>query len=468
MSILLGSVAVSQPPPMLVNLGFIHYVPIGGLDYRITIVIAFDSTKAPPPPQSVMAVIDDPGPVGPEGFATANLSQILVQDNNIHHAIYHDTITFPYGNAQFYISVKACCRPDSIMNMNASYDNSFAFSSMIDLTKKQKNATAHFDQPPVTFARKDSLFYFNPGYYDRDSARDSLSFSVQAIKDTLGPYGTANSDWNPLPGNFAVDSLTGEMTWNPPTAGDYTFRVVAEEYNSAGDLVGSVDYDFYFYVRDIGTNLLAEFLNTNSYPTVGGEFTFTATTGQALNILVTAQDPGGDPLSLSGGGENLSITSSTASFAPVNLDDSTSQGTYTWTSDTADFRQKPYMVVFRADEETGWQDYTANTDLTVWIHVDTSVAITTGESIDKSDAIKVYPNPAANSFAIEFNSSIPGNIKLGITDLQGKLLRESNYSTPKSGKVIIIDSVSDLQSGAYIVRLDLPDGKILNSRFIKK
>jgi len=456
----------AQPPKPIVNLGFLHFRNTSNLDYEITVLIASDSMLFPgPPPTAIPCILDDPTVPGAEMFFSPPIVQVLPRPNAIRHFVYRDTITLPYGGVEWNMTHKSCCRPDSIDNMNPGFDNSFAFSSTLYLNNCSGNTTAMFDQPPVTFARLDTSFYFNPGYYDRDSTRDSLSFHVFAIKDTAGPGGMPNSDWNPLPGNFAVDSMTGEMRWNAPDTGSYAFRVVADEFDASGTIVASVDYDYFFFVRDVPANPVCNWLNTQTFPVLNGKFTFTTSPGQTLNVLITAQDPGGDPLSLSGGGENLSITTSLATFSPVNLNDSTSEGNYSWTPDSANIRSKPYMVVFRVDEETGWNNFTAFSDLTIWIYVDSTII--SKENLIVDAGAKIYPNPASNLIAIEFNTEHTGAIGLEIRDLTGKIISGRLHHLANPGKVILFENVSALSDGVYFFEIKDPNGDRMSLKWMK-
>ena len=78
-------------------------------------------------------------------------------------------------------------------------------------------------------------------------------------------------------------------------------------------------YDLYFIVDSFPNNLRTAFVNTGAWPiNAQGRFEFDATVSQAFTLLVTAQDPDGSLVqAMEAGGENLNITTTIGTFAPM-------------------------------------------------------------------------------------------------------------------------------------------------------
>jgi hypothetical protein len=66
--------------------------------------------------------------------------------------------------------------------------------------------------------------------------------------------------------------------------------------------------------------------------------------------------------------------------------------------------------------------------------------------------INVYPQPADESFQVEFHNSKADNMILQLYDINGRLIKSINYSS-QAGKNNIQIDVSDLMSGLYILKI---------------
>ena len=441
------------------RVGFVHYKPLGGLDYEVVMMVAIDSI-APPPPDSIPMVLDDPGLPGPElmFWAHQDLSQTV--PNGIRTYRYLANITLPVVGQNWFFNYKGCCR-GPLDNMNPGSDSSYSLSARLDLSVRA-NSTARFDNFPVTFARRNHPYYYNPGFYDEE--HDSLTFRIEALKDTTGPFGSPNVGWNP-PIGLTIDSLTGEMFWMPADTGHYGFRMTVKEWTQGGAEIGQAEYDMIIIVKDLGASQAIDFINTTGWPTnVDGDFEFTATINQAFTLIVEAQDPDGSPAAMVSGGENLSITVSTATFAPVNLNDSTVRGTYTWTPDVLDDRTAPYVVVFRAEEST-W-NYTPATEVTVYIVTQPAVGIDETLTTEKAN-LKLWPNPASTSFAVEFSVPITQEIQMEIFDLQGRRVHFSPPQRVEKGKAAFLEMIDGISPGTYIIKITGDEGLSLATKLLK-
>ncbi len=83
----------------------------------------------------------------------------------------------------------------------------------------------------------------------------------------------------------------------------------------------------------------------------------------------------------------------------------------------------------------------------------------------KQDNAYISPNPVLNEFTLHYNK--PGNIKVGLYDVQGKLLEEKVYSglAPNSD---IPYSLQDRAKGLYIMTIESDDGSTEILKFVKR
>ena len=64
---------------------------------------------------------------------------------------------------------------------------------------------------------------------------------------TSAPYAAGFSGPAPIAG-VTIDPNTGEIQFTPTVAGNYVFTVLIEEFDAAGNLVGSIMQDFQFEI----------------------------------------------------------------------------------------------------------------------------------------------------------------------------------------------------------------------------
>jgi photosystem II stability/assembly factor-like uncharacterized protein len=72
--------------------------------------------------------------------------------------------------------------------------------------------------------------------------------------------------------------------------------------------------------------------------------------------------------------------------------------------------------------------------------------------IVSKNTLKVYPNPAGESFSVEFES-LSANGKLSITDLTGRVIMEKLVGTSGNGNQIMTISAANLSKGVYVLTL---------------
>ncbi|MDD2995309.1 MAG: CotH kinase family protein [Paludibacter sp.] len=91
--------------------------------------------------------------------------------------------------------------------------------------------------------------------------------------------------------------------------------------------------------------------------------------------------------------------------------------------------------------------------------------ITTGLLHAATLEADIYPNPASSYVSVRFNSIGDQSVSLSICDLSGKMLAHTNTQT-QAGVNVLTLSVSNLQSGVYLLQLKNSDGSVYNSKLV--
>lgn len=80
----------------------------------------------------------------------------------------------------------------------------------------------------------------------------------------------------------------------------------------------------------------------------------------------------------------------------------------------------------------------------------------------------LYPNPAADFVTVKLPEGTPSDIRITITDLQGRMQSDNRYSVPSSDNPEALVDVSRLAAGNYYVRLHLPAGVVVRQLRINR
>lgn len=84
------------------------------------------------------------------------------------------------------------------------------------------------------------------------------------------------------------------------------------------------------------------------------------------------------------------------------------------------------------------------------------IIMTDVENVPKTWSIDIFPNPTSGQFNLKLEG-FSGDIEVSITDVQGKLIRNWNFTNVADGKNTAIDA-SELASGIYIVKVQTNEG----------
>jgi hypothetical protein len=156
------------------------------------------------------------------------------------------------------------------------------------------------------------------------------------------------------------------------------------------------------------------------------------------------------------GAQNKTVTESRSPYALFG--DNTAADYYAWTPAVGSYTLK--ATPFTASGGTG----TAGTSLTVGFTVVDQAATTATPSQDQAiSQAKVYPNPSkGNEVHMEVqNLEQHKHVTLWLLDISGRILEVKHLMTDEKGKASTILSTSrQLQTGLYIIQIQLPSGQI--------
>lgn len=212
------------------------------------------------------------------------------------------------------MSWNVCCRNGAIVNLVAPASQSSYIEATLNSVTDSCNSSPSFTSQPIPYVCQGQLVNYNYGVIEADG--DSLYYSLinaMGAGATMLAYSPGYSAPAPIPG-IVIDPATGQLTFTPTTLGNFVVVVLVQEYNAAGDLIGTVMRDIQFIVQTCAnqvpdppptagsiTGLTGTAVLAGPYELEmceGGTFTF--------NAIYTDSDPG----------DSLSIVSNILSVLP--------------------------------------------------------------------------------------------------------------------------------------------------------
>jgi large repetitive protein len=140
-----------------------------------------------------------------------------------------------------------CCRNTSTNITSASSYDIYVETVMNSVTDICNNS-AVFNAQPIPYVCINQAVSYNMGATDIDG--DSLVYSFIPARDaatTNLPYAAGYSFSAPIAG-AVIDPQTGLITFTPTIIGNFVFAVLVEEYDTSGNIVGSIIQDFQIQV----------------------------------------------------------------------------------------------------------------------------------------------------------------------------------------------------------------------------
>ncbi|HEX8515079.1 MAG TPA: gliding motility-associated C-terminal domain-containing protein [Bacteroidia bacterium] len=148
-----------------------------------------------------------------------------------------------------------CCRNNAVLNLvNASSFGSYIEATINSVTAPCNNSPS-FTSQPIPYVCQGQAVNYSYGVVETDG--DSLYYSlVNALDYDFGTGTSTNLAYNPgysasspIPG-ITIDPLTGMLTFTPTTLGNFVVVVLVEEFDAAGNLIGTVMRDIQFIVQN--------------------------------------------------------------------------------------------------------------------------------------------------------------------------------------------------------------------------
>ncbi len=191
--------------------------------------------------------------------------------------------------------------------------------------------------PPIDNACINQVFIHNPWAYDADG--DSLSYRLDTCMG-MGGLNIPGFTQPPASTSLTVDPYTGDLTWDSPTLnGEFNVAILIEEWRY-GYKIGSV-------LRDLQITVVA----CTNQPPVLTKFQDTCVeAGTLLTVDVTATDPEGGFVTLTGNGGPLLLTDSPADFPQPVTGLGSVTSVFSWQTTCSHVKKQPYQVNFKAQD----------------------------------------------------------------------------------------------------------------------
>jgi len=355
--------------------GQIVVTNLGGYDYEIKLTAYRDTIGIPMATAAMFQIsMDSSGVMIPINLLTVpadSMSGGLVMGVSAAYGVevytYTDTITLP-GDGYYTISWQDCCRNASIINMGNAGAEYFALSTSLTVDLLNPNSSPSYLTLPVAYLPSDTLWQYNPLPFDPDG--DSLAWSLttplgnggivsgyQFLDDTM-LYSNASTP-------FALDSVTGELSWSARMQGNFVATFLIEEYRN-GVKIGEMRRDMQYIVISDTSNYLPVVSNMISFPTNSGGYPYVVISpSQNYSVSLLASDPNiNDVVTLSAFGEPFNLQTSSPSLLTFSTGNGNEiEGVFSWTPDMSDIRTQPYLVVFRVSDGFYNFDYTVQIEV---------------------------------------------------------------------------------------------------------
>ena len=300
--------------------GDLSYVCLGGNQYQINLNLFVDCLGFDPGTTQQISftstcggsVFANVNVTNPGGTEISQLCPTQINNSTCNGGtlpgmwVFHFTgvVTLAPPCDTWTMSWTTCCRNAAVLNIT----NADSFGSYIEATLNSAtapcNSSPSFTSQPIPYVCSGQLVNYSYGVVETDG--DSLHYSLVNALDAGGTslaYAPGYSATSPIPG-IVIDPVTGTLTFTPTTLGNFVVVVLVEEYDSNGNLIGTVMRDIQFIVQSCSnivpdptagaiTGMTGSAVQTGPFSIElceGSNFTFTATfndsnTGDVLSLL---------------------------------------------------------------------------------------------------------------------------------------------------------------------------------------
>ena len=381
--------------------------------------------------------------------------------------IYHfsDSIIFP-GNGNYIVKWNNCCRNQAIINMTQPGSESMTLLAYVNVNSLSPNSSPTFLAPPVIYLPNNNIWQYNPLPFDLDG--DSLvwnltvplssSSSNPPIPDSVFGYQYLSDTilYSNSTAPFSVNSITGEITWDPKMTGNFVASLTIQEYRN-GMLIGAMNRDMQFVVVSDTANFTPQISNMQTLPVNNLGYPYIKIApGQDYEVHLLASDLDvNDVVSMSSFGEPFGLSTAPSSFNYIStFNGNEIEGTFYWTPDFSQVRIKPYLVVFRTSDNFFYYDETVQIEVTN----------NTADFEDFNDLMthNIYPNPANTNFILPINLTKKKVVEVSIYNALGIKVSSEKLNLSSGNHMLVKDF--DLQSGQYFVNIIDENGLTITTK----
>lgn len=246
------------------------------------------------------------------------------------------------GNGNFLIHFEDPNRNSGVVNIPGSVEVPFYVSTELNINPYiGPNSSPVLTYPPIDRGCVGRVFIHNANAYDPDG--DSLSYELTVCRGLNGA---------PIPGysfpvtsnSFSINAITGDLIWDSPIT---VSGFAPWEYNVAfritewrnGSPIGYVTRDMQIIIG-----------NCNNFPPVIQPLADTCVVaGDTLAFNITAIDPDGNGVRLSGSGGPFTVSDS-AVLIPITTSNDTVTSQFYWQTNCSHIRSQPYYAQFKAED----------------------------------------------------------------------------------------------------------------------
>lgn len=257
--------------------------------------------------------------------------------NNYKKNVYVSQHTYP-GPGIYRIVVQDPNRNFGVENIPNSVNVVFSISTILIVnTTLGRNSTPVLLNPPYDKAALGQVFIHNPAAFDPDG--DSLSYKLTVCTKEDGKP-IQNYTLPPASRKFYVDSVSGDLVWDAPTAiGIYNVAMEIEEWRG-GFKIGIV-------VRD----MQIEVYETDNKPPVTSPLpNLCVEVGETVTVDITATDPDGDSISLIATSGIFTSSDCPATFTTVSTVPGLTTARLSWVPCHRSVRHQPYDIIIKAED----------------------------------------------------------------------------------------------------------------------
>ena len=274
---------------------------------------------------------------GDNSITTVDRISATYLPNDYKKNVYVAQHTYP-GPGVYRIVVQDPNRNLGVQNIPNSVNVVFSISTILIVnTAIGKNSTPILLNPPYDKAALGQVFIHNPAAFDPDG--DSLAYKLTVCTKEDGKP-IQNYTLPPASRTFYVDSISGDLVWDAPTAiGIYNVAMEIQEFRS-GIRIGIV-------VRD----MQIEVYETDNKPPVTSPLPdLCVEAGETVSLDITATDADLDSVRLIATSGIFTTTDCPATFTTLSSVAGSTRARLTWVPCHSVVRHQPYDIIIKAED----------------------------------------------------------------------------------------------------------------------